>query len=156
MYPYRPRQFTVPHTPGRRTLAKLACIFSICFAAAPLAPALDAGASSTSIGFTLGSTSTVLGPTWHIDMPFSTHGTTPNAIGYTGNTMTWGFTTSNLLNLTPLPGVALAQGTSGNFDGCSSGGAWLNSTYTDPSNPTFVRGWYHAENGCNSAATASR
>jgi hypothetical protein len=65
--------------------------------------------------------------------------------------MTWGYTTPDLLNFTPLSSIVLAKGTDGNFDGCSGGGAWLNSTWTDPSNPSFVRGWYHAESGCDPA-----
>src|SRR4051794_27450808 len=37
--------------------------------------------------FTLASSNTVLGPTWHVDTTFHTVGSAPNLLGYVSNTM---------------------------------------------------------------------
>ena len=91
--------------------------------------------------FTLGSYRYwLLGPTWHVDTVFHTVNAAPGFIGYVSNTMTWGYTTESAKFYPIARTYPGAKAREGNFDGCSSGGAWLNSTYTDPSNPTFVRG----------------
>ncbi|MEO8285761.1 MAG: DNRLRE domain-containing protein [Chloroflexota bacterium] len=92
-----------------------------------------------SLQISLESRSTLLGPTWKLDTPFITTGTTPNVIGYVSNNTAWAYSTANLLNLTLLPGAALTKGSTGQFDSC---GAWMNSTYRTGS---LIRAWYHSE-----------
>ena len=115
-------------------------------------------ANASNPTFVMGSSETLMGPSWKIDTPFHTIGRTPNVIGYMGNSKSWAYTTSDLRTLTLIPGIALDKGPDGSFDGCPGGGAWLESTYTDPSNPLFVRGWYHAETeaGCDASASTRK
>ena len=108
-------------------------------------PKTDVPDVTNDLAVTLGPMETLLGPTWKLDTPFNTTGRTPNVIGYVSNTSAWAYSTSDLFNLTPLPGTALVEGTPGSFDGC---GAWLNSTYQDGA---VLRGWYHAEANANCA-----